>query len=633
MAAQSLFLAAFVYLTTAVIAVPLAKRLGLGSVLGYLLGGIAIGPWVLGFVGAEGQDVMHVAEFGVVLMLFLIGLELQPKLLWRLRAPILGMGGLQVLGSAGAIAVIGVIFGLPWRVAVAVGLALSLSSTAIVLQTLEEKGLRQTSGGQGAFAVLLFQDIAVIPMLALFPLLAIGSAVESPGDAGHGVSTGWVEGLPAWGQTLAVLGAVATIVLAGLFLVRPLLRFIARAHLREVFTAAALMLVIGIALLMDLVGLSPALGTFLAGVVLANSEYRHELESDIDPFKGLLLGVFFIAIGASIDFGLIAAQPGTIAALVAGLLLVKFVVLFVLGRGFRMGLEQNFLLAFALAQSGEFAFVLFAFAVQGRVMPTDLASLLIAVVALSMALTPLLLLLHERVIAPRIGTKAMDERQSDISEEDNPVVIAGFGDFGNVIGRLLWGNGIGCTVLDNDGDRVDVLRKVGLKVYYGDATRVDLLEVAGAAKAQILIIALEDPDQVSRLVQAARQHFPHLKIFSRATGRIHAYELFEMGVEQVYRQSLDSSLHLGVDALRALGFRGLQARRAADTFRRRDEEYLRELAEMRHDSHAYFSRAREMIAELERLMEKETFDEAASIRDGAWDPESLRRELRGYEDE
>jgi monovalent cation:proton antiporter-2 (CPA2) family protein len=635
MAAQQIFEQTFVYLVTAVLAVPVAKRLGLGSVLGYLIGGIVIGPYVLRLVGSEGEDVMHFAEFGVVLMLFLIGLELQPRLLWRLRAPILGLGGLQVTITGAIIAGIGIVSGLAWQVAVAVGCALALSSTAIVLQTLEEKGTLKSDGGQGAFSVLLFQDVAVIPMLALFPLLATlnvksgghGDGHHGEGSADHGTS--WVEGLPPWGETLAVLGAVVLIIVAGRFLVRPMLRFIARARLREVFTAAALLLVIGIALLMSKVGLSPALGTFLAGVVLADSEYRHELESDIDPFKGLLLGVFFIAVGASIDFDLIAGQPGLIAGLVGALILVKFVVLLALGRAFRMGFDQNLLFAFALAQGGEFAFVLFSFGVQNGVVPLEVASPLIAAVAMTMALTPLLLLLEERVIRPRIGTREQVEREPDEMHESNPVIIAGFGDFGNVVGRLLRANGIETTVLEFDSDRVELLRRLDLRVFYGDATRTDLLRAAGAEQARILVIALDDPDQVSRLVEVAHKHFPHLEICARAAGRVHAYELLEAGVKNVYRQTLDTSLQLGVDVLRVLGMPALQANRAADTFRKHDEEALQELAAMRHDQKAYLSRAREMIAQLEATLETDQIEEAASKRDAAWDVESLRADFGG----
>ncbi|MDH3258851.1 MAG: monovalent cation:proton antiporter-2 (CPA2) family protein, partial [Deltaproteobacteria bacterium] len=402
---EGFFYQAFVYLSAAVISVPLAKRLGLGSVLGYLIAGFIIGPFGLALIGKEGQDVMHFAEFGVVMMLFLIGLELQPSLLWRLRGPILGTGGLQVCVTTAVIASLGMVLGLPFQSALAVGMTLALSSTAIVLQTLNEKGLIRTDAGQSAFSVLLFQDIAVIPMLALMPLLAVkGAGVVTDVQVSHG-STTWVEGLPGWGQALVVASVIAAIIIAGLFLVRPVFRTVARTGLRELFTAAALLLVIGIALLMSKIGLSPALGTFLAGVVLANSEYRHELEGDIEPFKGLLLGLFFISVGASIDFSLISSSPALIGMLVGGLILIKFIILLILGRVFKMGIDQNMLFAFALAQGGEFAFVLFSFAVQNNVISDSLANPLIAAVALSMALTPLLLLINEKIVQPRFGTK------------------------------------------------------------------------------------------------------------------------------------------------------------------------------------------------------------------------------------
>lgn len=409
------FYQAFVYLTAAVVSVPVAKRLGLGSVLGYLIAGIIIGPFVLGLVGEEGQDVMHFAEFGVVMMLFLIGLELQPALLWKLRVPILGLGGLQVGLTAVLILGAGIALGLAWQTALALGLTLALSSTAIVLQTLNEKGLMKTAGGQNSFSVLLFQDIAVIPILAVMPLLATGHAAAASGDGHH--ATTWVEGLPIWAQTGVVLGVVVLIILAGQYLISPLFRIIARTRLREIFTAAALLLVIGIALLMTQVGLSPALGTFLAGVVLAQSEYRHELETDIEPFKGLLLGLFFIAVGASIDFNLIAADPLLITRLVVALILLKFLVLFVTGKFFRMSLDNNLLFAFALAQGGEFAFVLFSFAVQNQVIPPAVANPMIAVVAVSMALTPLLMLINEKLIQPRFGTTEKAARAADEIDE------------------------------------------------------------------------------------------------------------------------------------------------------------------------------------------------------------------------
>jgi len=624
MHAEGFFAQAFVYLAAAVIAVPIAKRLGLGSVLGYLIAGMVIGPYAFGLIGEEGQDVMHFAEFGVVMMLFLIGLELRPALLWQMRKPILGLGGLQVGVTTLLLGGVGIAAGLPWQTAAAVGMSLALSSTAIVLQTLNEKNLMDTDGGQGAFAVLLFQDIAVIPMLALMPLLAIGDSADHAEAAGDH-ATKWVEGLPAWEQTLVVLLAVAAIVVAGRYLMRPVFRVIAGTRLRELFTATALLLIIGIALLMSQVGLSPALGTFLAGVVLANSEYRHELESEIDPFKGLLLAVFFISVGASIDFDLIASSPGLIFGLVGGLIAIKFIVLLILGRAFGMGIDQNFLFAFALAQGGEFAFVLFSFASQNGVIGEAVTAPLIAAVALSMALTPVLMLVNERLIQPRTGTRESVEREADEMEEEGEVIIAGFGRFGSIVGRLLRANGIQPTVLEFDSDRVEVLRNLGLQVFYGDASRTELLEAAGAENARLLVIATEEHEQSLRVVETAQKHFPNLTILARAAGRPEAYELQDLGVEHVYRETLDTSLRTGVDALRLLGRRGHQAHRAALTFRRHDEESVRELGAMRHDRKAYFSAARERIHSLEELLLSEV-EGPVEERDAGWDTDSLRED-------
>jgi CPA2 family monovalent cation:H+ antiporter-2 len=623
---EQFFFQAVVYLGAAVVAVPVAKRLGFGSVLGYLIAGIVIGPFGLSLVGTEGQDVMHFAEFGVVMMLFLIGLELQPALLWRLRGPILGLGGLQVSITTAALTGLGVAFGLPWQMALACGMVLALSSTAIVLQTLNEKGLMKTDGGQGSFAVLLFQDIAVIPMLALLPLLATASRelAHGPG-AGESHGTTWVEGLPAWAQTLAVLGVVVAIVLVGRYLTRPVFRFIARTRLRETFTAAALLLVIGIALLMTRVGLSPALGTFLAGVVLANSEYRHELETDIEPFKGLLLGLFFIAVGASIDFNLIASKPSEVLGLVALLIVVKFVVLFVLGQVFKMGLDQNLLFAFGLAQGGEFAFVLFSFASQNGIIRPEITDTLIAVVALSMALTPLVMLFNAKVLQPRVGTREGLTREPDAVDQDNPVIIAGFGRFGHIVGRLLLANGVGATVLDVDSDQVDLLRRLGLKVFYGDASRPDLLMAAGAARAKLLVLAIDDPERTLSIVHSAKKHFPELTILARARGRANAYELVDAGVDHVYRETLDSSLRVGIDAMRLLGFRSHQAYRAARKFRRLDEDSVKELGSMRHDRRAYINRAREMIRDLESVLRADLTGVDHQL-DSAWDTDSIRGE-------
>jgi monovalent cation:H+ antiporter-2, CPA2 family len=631
---------AFVYLAAAVAMVPLARRLGLGSVLGYLIAGVVIGPYGLRLLGG-GEGVMHVAEFGVVMMLFVIGLELEPSTLWRLRGPILGMGGLQVLLSAVVLGGGAALLGLGWQASAAIGMTLALSSTAIVLQTLAEKGVLKTAGGQSAFSVLLFQDIAVIPMLALFPILGAsvqvadvrtGNTADDAARAVHAIDHTWVGGLPGWAQTLAVLAAVALVVLGGRYAVGPLFRALARTRLREIFTAAALLLVTGIALLMTQVGLSPALGTFLAGVVLANSEYRHELESDIEPFKGLLLGLFFIGVGASVDFGLVAARPLGIAGLVLGIIAVKLVVLFVLARGFRLARDQALLVAFALPQVGEFAFVLLAFGAQSGVFGAEVARPLVAVVALTMALTPLLILFGERVVLPRWGGSrraAVTEREADIPAERGTVLIAGFGDFGSTVGRLLRANGVPTTVLDIDSDRVDLLRSMGMSVYYGDATRIDLLHAAGAERARAIVVALDTPERTLALVGEVQRHFPHLAIMTRAFDWDDAHALLAAGVPHVYRESLDTAVRLGVDALHLLGFRAHAAHRAGQRFVRHDEESMRELTALRRgdDQRAYVGAVRRRIEQLEAMLRADLAERDLDA-DGGWDPETLREEAR-----
>ncbi|MGE3508460.1 MAG: monovalent cation:proton antiporter-2 (CPA2) family protein [Vicinamibacterales bacterium] len=622
MSDHGLLFQAFVYLLAAVVSVPFAQRLGLGSVLGYLLAGIAIGPFGLGMIGTDDRDLMHFAEFGVVMMLFVIGLELQPALLWRLRGPIVGLGGAQVVITTAVVAAVAFVYGIPGRGAVAIGMTLAMSSTAIVLQTLQEKGLLKTAGGQSAFAVLLFQDIAVIPMLAIFPLLTPAGAPAGAAEHATLVST-----LPAWAQTASVLGAVAIVVVLGRFVMRPVFRLLAQSRLREIFTAAALVLVVGIALLMTAVGLSPALGTFLAGVVLATSEYRHELESDIEPFKGLLLGLFFLAVGASIDFGLIAARPLLILGLVGGVILVKGVVLAALGQAFGHSRDQALLLGFALPQVGEFAFVLMSFAVQERVLEAGVAQPIVAAVAITMAATPPLLAIFERVLAPRVGTRREDRRPPDVVDEQGSVLIAGFGGFGSTVGRFLRAMKVSTTVLDLDSDRVDLLRRMGLKVFYGDATRVDLLHAAGAEQARVLIIALDSPDTTHRLADAARRQFPHLTILARAFDWQDAHDLLALGITHVYREALDSSLRAGEDALRLLGFRAHQAHRAADRFRRHDEQSLRELTQERRDRTRYISATRQRIQDLERMFDADRAEPGLD-RDSGWDAESLREDAR-----
>lgn len=617
----TLLLEGVVYLAAAILCVPIAKRLGMGSVLGYLIAGIVIGPFVLGFVGQEGEDIMHFAEFGVVMMLFLVGLELEPQQFWRMRRSVLGMGSSQVLITAALLTAGGLGLGLDWRSALAGGLALALSSTAIVLQTLKEKGLMNSSAGQSSFSVLLFQDIAVIPILALLPLLAIRHAPHAEGD-GHG-SPNLIEDLPGWAQTLAVLGAIAAVVLVGRFVIGPLLRIVARTRLRELFSASALFIVVGISYLMELVGLSHALGAFLAGVVLANSEYRHELESDLEPFKGLLLGLFFMAVGASIDFSLIADHPGTITLLVLAIMTLKALVLFGIGRAFRLNLDQNLLFSLGLAQVGEFAFVLFSFIGQLDVMAPDIIALLMGVVAISMTITPLLLLVNDKFIRPHFGTKEKNDDEADEMDEHNSVIIVGFAHFGSTVGRLLQAHGIEATILDNDSDRVDLLRKMGFKVYYGDATRMDLLASAGAAEAKMLISAIDVPETNFTLVEAVKKHFPHLQLMIRARNRYDAYELMDLGVEHIYRESFDTAVRLGVDALKQLGFRAYTAQRAGQLFFQQDEASMHKLVSEREDQKQYILQVRQEIAWQERLLQKDR-EVDLGANDHAWDSEPMR---------
>ncbi len=612
---DSVLFQAFVYLVAAVVCVPIAKRGGLGSVLGYLVAGVLIGPYVLGLVGGEGHRVMHFAEFGVVMMLFLVGLELKPQLLWQLRRPILGLGGAQVVVTSAACMGGAMALGLAWKPALAVGLTLAMSSTAIVLQSLNEKGLLKSTGGQSSFSVLLFQDIAVIPILAVFPLL--GHVTEKSGG-----------GRPAWLQALILPGAVAVLVLAGRFVVRPMFRWLAATRLREVFTEAALLLVIGIALLMQRVGLSPALGTFVAGVVLAESEYRHELESDIEPFKGLLLGLFFVSVGAQIDFAYVAAQPLQVAGLVAGVITLKLIILYGLARVFGLDRPARWLLAFGLAQVGEFAFVLLSFGLKGQVFGAEVAAPMVAVVALSMALTPLLFLALERLILPRLAARAPTRAHDTIAHADAPVVMAGFGRFGQVVGRLLRANGISVTVLDLDVEIVDFLRRLGHKVHYGDASRLELLHAAGCERARLFILAIDDVDQSVAVAAMVRKHFPHLDILARARDRPHYYKLHKLGVKVVLRETFASALELGTEALRSLGFRGHTAHRMARLWRQQDERALLELSKLwGGDQTIYFDAAKKAVAEAERLMKAEDPKRYRDLDDG-WDNEELRKDKR-----
>jgi len=608
------FSQAFVYLVAAVLAVPLAKRLGLGSALGYILAGVAIGPFVLGLVGQETQDVMHFAEFGVVLMLFLVGLELEPAVLWRMRVPILGLGGAQVLLTATVLGGIAWLLGQSWQTALAIGLILSLSSTAMVLQSLKEKGWMTTDAGRAGFSVLLFQDIAVIPILALLPFLALP---ELAGQAGAGDAHDLATDRPGWLQAALVLGVVVGIVVAGRFLMRPLFHWIASTRSLELFIATALALVVGITLATEFAGLSPALGTFLAGVVLAESEFRHELESNIEPFKGLLLGLFFLSVGASIDFSLVAGQPGLVIALVAGLIVVKFALLLALGALFRLNLADDLMFAFLLAQGGEFAFLLFSFATQNRVIPGQLSNLLVVVVVLSMVLTPLLIILYERWVRPRFVGCVSERGDEPIDSAPTPVIVAGYGRFGQVVSRLLRADGIESTLLDHDSGQIELTGRFGYKVFYGDASRVQLLQAAGAEQAKLLVIAIDDREKAIEMVRAARQFFPGLKTLARAYDRSHAYELMEAGADVVTRETFGSALIMGEEALRLLGYDEARAYRVMRTFKRHDEEGLLKLFEVWGDDQAYGLRVRQSVEQLEQVLRDDRGERETDFRD-AW---------------
>jgi len=612
---------AFIYLAAAVLFVPIAKRLGLGAVLGYLIGGVVIGPWVLGFVGSKGHEVMHFAEFGVVMMLFIVGLELRPSLLWQLRRPIVGLGGLQVALCAVVIGGAALALGVPWKMAIAVGLTFSMSSTAIVLSSLAERGLLKTQGGQSAFSVLLMQDISVIPILAVFPILGVmvASSVTDVTSA---------SGRPQWLSGLFVFGALVAVVAVGRYVVRPLFQFLAAARLRESFTAAALMIVIGIALLMQSVGLSPALGTFLAGVLLADSEYRHELETDIEPFKGLLLGLFFISVGAQIDFGLIGSEPLMIAGIVFGTMALKLGVLYFLSRMFGLDRPARWLLAFSLCQVGEFAFVLLSTGVKQNIFTEAFASPLVAAVAISMVLTPPAFILLERFILPRVTDAGEARPQDTIDDHDSPVVIAGYGRFGQMVGRILRANRIKVTILDLDPEMVDILGRIGVKAYYGDASRIDLLHAAGVLHCKLFVLAVDDKEVATKIAENVRHHFPNVPILARCRDRGHYWELRALGIQKVFRETFSSAYETGIEALKVLGYRAHTAHRLARKWRDHEEKVLEELGELwGKDREGYFQKVKANFDEAERLM-RDVDPTVYGARDAGWDNESLRADRK-----
>jgi len=590
---------ALIYLAAAIVAVPIAKRVGLGSVLGYLIAGILIGPYALGIVGDQ-TDVMHFAEFGVVMMLFLVGLELQPARLWKLRHSILGLGGLQVVLTAAAIfAFCYWVFTMHWQTALAIGLMLALSSTAIVLQSLEEKGWLKQEAGQNAFSVLLFQDIAIIPILALLPLLAF-----APQSSSKDISDSIIASWPVWQQVGVSVAVIAAIIAGGKYVSAPLFRYIAQTHMREIFTIFALFLVVAIALVMQSIGLSPALGTFLAGVVLAESEFRHELEADIEPFKGLLLGLFFITVGASINFELLADEFTTVIALVALLIVVKACILFALAITSNISKKQRLLFALALAQGGEFAFVLLSVTTTLSILTPEQTSLVTLVVAVSMLVAPLLLMAYEQLQKRTSNSAPEFDKPEQISSAKH-VIIAGYGRFGQIMGRLLHAQGYDITVLDHSPSQIELLRRFGNTVFYGDAARQELLEAAGAHTAQMLIVAIDDADKTLEIIKLAHKNYPQLKIVARAIDRRHAYQLLNLKVDAFNRETVDSAINLAVDALELLGNNKEDAQRAGKLFRDHDRAAVLQLAELWGDDASYGVAVRQRMEDLKQVLQQD----------------------------
>ena len=595
---------AFVFLAAACLVVPIASRFKLGSVLGYLAAGILIGPYALGFIDNP-QEVMKFGEFGVVMMLFVIGLELEPATLWRLRKTIVGLGGGQVVLTSAAFTAIGIAMGYDWRVSLAVGMALALSSTALVLQMLNERNLMQTLVGETAFSVLLFQDIAVIPILVVMPLLAVHGAAIEPAHATL------VADFPAWAKTATIAGVIGLVVITGRYLSHYLFYIIAKTNLREVFTATSLMLIVGITLLMEVVGISPALGAFIAGVVLANSEYKHTLQADIEPFKGLLLGLFFISVGMGMNFTLMGSAPLALLGAVTCLVAVKAAILWGLGRFFGLTPMHNMGFALALSQGGEFAFVLFQFAGGLQVLTPAQSAFLTMVVALSIAFTPILMLFYNRIIVPRF-VSMLPERAYDVINENNAVILAGYGRFGQVIGRFLMAQGVPVTILEKDPDQIALLRKFGFKGFFGDASRLDLLQSAQADKAKMLVVAVDDADVSLAIIRMARREFPDLKVYVRARNRRHAYEVHKAGAHYFRREIFDSSVTMAQAVMVALGHDAGNMHYRAAQFMRHDEATLRKSFEFFENEPELINFSRFSAEELENIL-KSDIDEAAEV--------------------
>lgn len=591
----------FVFLTAACIVVPLTSRFKLGSVLGYLAAGVIIGPFGLGFIDNP-EEILHFAEFGVIMMLFVIGLELEPQMLWRMKRAIIGLGGSQVILTSAAFTGIGVLLGYDWRISLAVAMAFALSSTALVLQMLEERNLTHTTIGETAVSVMLFQDIAVIPILIIMPLLSqySGVAVEDHANI--------LTGFPGWARALIVTGVIGGVIIAGRYLSHYVFYAIAKTNLREVFTATSLMLIVGITLLMQLIGISPALGAFVAGVVLANSNYKHTLETDIEPFKGLLLGLFFISVGMGMNFTLFGEKPLELLGVVVLLMAVKATLLFFLGRVFDVNPVQNIGFSLALSQGGEFAFVLFKFAGGLKILSANQEAFLTLVVALSIAMTPLLMLFYSKFMQPRFMS-VLPERAYDRIEASNGVILAGYGRFGQIIGRFLLAQGVKVTILEKDPDQVEILRRFGFKGYFGDALRMDLLKSAQAGSAKLLIIAVDNADDCLQIARMAREEFPNLKIFARARNRRHAYELHKVGVDYFRRETFDSSLTMAQAIMVALGRKESDMHYKAVRFARHDEAMLRKSFEFFDNEPELVNFTRLSAEELERILQSDVTEE------------------------
>lgn len=568
-----------IFLGAAIVMVPLVRKMGFSSVIGYILGGIIIGPFVLKFIGSDAEDIMHATEFGVVMLLFLVGLELEPKKFWAMRKSVTGLGFMQMSLTISILLLIFYLAGWQSKQALVVALSFAMSSTAIVLQTLKEKDLFNTAAGKSSFSILLFQDIAVIPILALIPWLATGAPANADEQ-----SQLLLRLLPDWLQPFTVLVGVLVLILLGRYIFVPFLRYVSRSGMSELLTAAALFLVIGVSELMIFLGISAALGAFMAGVMLANSEFRHELESNINPFKGVLLAIFFVSVGSTINFNVVAGHPIFIASTVAVVMVVKFAVLFATGKINKLSNDQNFLLAFGLSQVGEFAFVLLSFAFKLYLLDPLFHSQMIAVVAISMTITPILLIINEKFIAPNFNTKMKEEEEQSAGDklgdfiQKNKIIIVGFGHFGSTVGRLLKVNGIQATVLDHDSDRVSLLRSHGFKVYYGDATRIEMLRAAGAEEAEILVICLDDPEANKLIATLAQKNFPQLQVFVRAKNRLDAYDFINKGIDNIYRETLGTAVNMAVDIMQQTGMRRYAARRIAKRFIMIDKASTKRLA-------------------------------------------------------